>query len=266
LGLEVPPHLNELVINDGEDFSTLNLRSCWSCQSRSSSRTRLATSSSCPRSFRRHRCSCSTAVLAGLATVACQISSDSAHLSAMAQRSSCRARRPRRVQDDRLSSDRRHPARAKRGCEEGSLGRRDRSTASGSRQLRLRPRTLDFVKVRLELGDALKLDFKVFAVVVDDRGEFGCVFSLSAEVPCDLCELALNDGENFGAPNRRSCRTSGTCLAFRTSFAFRTCFASRTGSACLVTAHIHRAVDGPRTATTALGRHWLCRSPLALSF
>ena len=31
LGLEVPPHLNELVINDGEDFSTLNLRSCWSC-------------------------------------------------------------------------------------------------------------------------------------------------------------------------------------------------------------------------------------------
>jgi len=42
LGLEVLPDLNEPVINDGEDFFTLNLRSCWSCRSRSSSRTSFA--------------------------------------------------------------------------------------------------------------------------------------------------------------------------------------------------------------------------------
>jgi len=53
LGLEVLPHLTEFVINDGEDFSTLNLRSRWSWRSRSSSRTSRPTWSP----FSRHRCS-----------------------------------------------------------------------------------------------------------------------------------------------------------------------------------------------------------------
>lgn len=35
---------------------------------------------------------------------------------------------------------------------------------------------LDFVEFRLELSNALELKFKVFAVIVDYRGEFGGVF------------------------------------------------------------------------------------------
>jgi hypothetical protein len=64
LGLEVLPDLAELVVNDSEDFSTLNLRSRRSCRSRSSSRTSRPASSHSSCLFRRHRVPCSAAYCA----------------------------------------------------------------------------------------------------------------------------------------------------------------------------------------------------------
>jgi hypothetical protein len=60
LCLEVLPYLNELVINDGEDFSTPNGRSRWSSRSPSFSRTSRPPWSTFSRLCPRHRVTCSS--------------------------------------------------------------------------------------------------------------------------------------------------------------------------------------------------------------